>query len=648
MSIEIINNFGGLEINSNVISGIEGNLALFGYKKKEFKKILFIQPPNGDKSIFDPQMARDKKYENFPPYGLAVLAANLKNDYSCEILNLNDVVIDEACKKDNINFNYDKAFTNSLDTTINRFKPDIIALTCMFSQTHKSLINVAEYIKKNYDLPICAGGVHVSNSFTNLKTRDDFVKDLSKIDFLFLLEAEIAFKNFLNFLNNKIEMPELSQIFLNFEKNKYYFVKTTRPGVEDVNVVPDFSLLNIKKTSENGRIGAYKFLLDPDKTVFATSISNRGCRGQCTFCSVRNFNGKGVRGRCVESVIDELKILKFEHGVNHIMWLDDDLLYNEKRSIELFNRMTEEKLDMTWDASNGLVAKSCTYEVMKAAEESGCIGVRIGMESGNPKVLRDIVKPGTVKNFLDAAENLRKIPEINAGVYIMIGFPGETFQMILDTIEVCLQMDLDWYTINPLTPLPNTPVFDEMVEAGMIEGADFQKTSFVNGSFGALKKRDFLSKDFRKAFDKNKDSIPTKQDIDDIWAYMTFHLNFVRLLEEDRPIKLDQQFKWLKYISEIVSPDNVFAKYFLGYLYHRSGKDIPKNLILDLKKILSTNTYWRERFDNFALSVDHLENADFSEISTLVSERKMLKIKARSKDTLRNIHKKTKPESAIL
>ena len=135
------------------------------------------------------------KYENFPPYGLAVLAANLKNDYSCEILNLNDVVIDEACKKDNINFNYDKAFTNSLDTTINRFKPDIIALTCMFSQTHKSLINVAEYIKKNYDLPICAGGVHVSNSFTNLKTRDDFVKDLSKIDFLFLLEAEIAFKN---------------------------------------------------------------------------------------------------------------------------------------------------------------------------------------------------------------------------------------------------------------------------------------------------------------------------------------------------------------------------------------------------------------------------------------------------------------------
>ena len=69
----------------------------------------------------------------------------------------------------------------------------------------------------------------------------------------------------------------------------------------------------------------------------------------------------------------------------------------------------------------------------------------------------------------------------------MIGFPNETYQMILDTIEVCIQMDLDWYTINPLTPLPNTPVFDEMIEAGMIDGADFQKTSYVNG-FGKLKK----------------------------------------------------------------------------------------------------------------------------------------------------------------
>ena len=66
------------------------------------------------------------------------------------------------------------------------------------------------------------------------------------------------------------------------------------------------------------------------KRKISTILSNRGCRAQCTFCSVRNFNGVGVRRRTIDSVIEELKILKFEHGIDHIMWLDDDFYIIEK------------------------------------------------------------------------------------------------------------------------------------------------------------------------------------------------------------------------------------------------------------------------------------------------------------------------------
>jgi len=45
-----------------------------------------------------------------------------------------------------------------------------------------------------------------------------------------------------------------------------------------------------------------------------------------------------------------------------------------------------------------------------------------------------------------------------ASVYLMIGFPGETMGMIKDTINVSLEMDLDWYRVKPLQPLPNTPI----------------------------------------------------------------------------------------------------------------------------------------------------------------------------------------------
>src|SRR5678815_1379258 len=146
------------------------------------------------------------------------------------------------------------------------------------------------------------------------------------------------------------------------------------------------------------------------------------------------------------------------------MWLDDDLLKDHTRAVALFNGMVQRGLRLTWDASNGVIASSCTDEVIAAAEASGCIALIIGMESGNPDVLRRIAKPGTVDVFLAASEVLRRHERINSNVYLMLGFPGETVGMIRDTIDVSLRMNLDWYRIKPLQPLPSTPIYQTMIE----------------------------------------------------------------------------------------------------------------------------------------------------------------------------------------
>ena len=53
-----------------------------------------------------------------------------------------------------------------------------------------------------------------------------------------------------------------------------------------------------------------------------------------------------------------------------------------------FDAMVRRGLRLTWDASNGVIAASCTEEVIAAAEASGCIALIIGMESGHPTILR--------------------------------------------------------------------------------------------------------------------------------------------------------------------------------------------------------------------------------------------------------------------
>ena len=122
---------------------------------------------------------------------------------------------------------------------------------------------------------------------------------------------------------------------------KIPFLKTFTPSEEDLNLIPSYHLINVEELSKYGVMGNFHGF-KPKNTKFATCLSNRGCRARCTFCSVRNFNGVSVRQRSVESVVDELEILNKEYDIKHIVWLDDDLLKDHSRAIQLFDSIVKE------------------------------------------------------------------------------------------------------------------------------------------------------------------------------------------------------------------------------------------------------------------------------------------------------------------
>ena len=63
-------------------------------------------------------------------------------------------------------------------------------------------------------------------------------------------------------------------------------------------------------------------------------------RYETTFCSVRNFNGK-IQTRSIQSIIDELLFLRIiKYQTCDVV--NDDLLYNTGRTIELFNEMVKQ------------------------------------------------------------------------------------------------------------------------------------------------------------------------------------------------------------------------------------------------------------------------------------------------------------------
>jgi len=581
------------------------------FSSRCIKRVLFVNPPDGTSEIFQVSKAKRRRYTNYPPYGLGILAQQSRNmGLDVDILNLNNkILIAAQSVESNKGFDFDHIWKDKLNEKVKDFKPDLIGVSCMFTMTHESFLKVCKQVAM-FRIPLIIGGVHVTNNIERV------LNDVPEVDAVFLQESDKSFGQFIKVVNGESSADLLGQIIIVDNHKLIHFTNNLQPTAEEMDIIPAYDLMDVANLSSYGVIGNFHGFRSSD-TVFATCISNRGCRALCTFCSVRNFNGKTVRQRLVKSVLDELQELKEEYGVGHIVWLDDDLLKNENRAIELFNGMTERDLGLTWDATNGVIALSCNEDVVKAMAESGCIALNIGMESGNPQILKHVRKPGTVKNFLDAAEIFKRYPQIHTRVFIMIGLPGETMEQINDTINVCCQMDLDWYSITPFQPLPNTPIFDEMLEEGMIElDEESSEIRFMAGSYGKQDEIEtgmrMATKGFVDAFSSiSMDVVPACEQIDDIWFYMNYHLNFHRLFTEEREIKLKQQLKHLWALSDVISPDHGFGLYFIGYIQYKLRGQIDPLVIERLSHKLETSNYWCERMHAFGLYVQDLIDLDF-------------------------------------
>ena len=153
-------------------------------------------------------------------------------------------------------------------------------------------------------------------------------------DLFFLFEAELAFSEFLDLANQNFDNIEfLKQIVIKDENQAYLIKERLRPEGESLNVIPDHNEMGSFTLSNSGKVGNFGWLKDENENI-TTILSNRGCRAQCTFCSVRSFNGIKVRQRSVQSAIDELLYLRDNQNIKHVMWLDDDMLYNTKRTME--------------------------------------------------------------------------------------------------------------------------------------------------------------------------------------------------------------------------------------------------------------------------------------------------------------------------
>jgi radical SAM superfamily enzyme YgiQ (UPF0313 family) len=604
------------------------------FSKKKINKILLISPPQFQTSNFDLEMFDNRRYFNYPPYGIGLLKAaiqNVQQDVEIKIIDLNHDLLsflNNFLKKNkqlltsNKNSDFNKKFKtylssnyeyssfelnhqNETDLTIEdimepilvkylkEFKPDLIGISCMFTMLHKRMIKIANISKKCLpDTKIFVGGVHPTSS------SELILDEEPSIDFVNLFEGDISLPKFIEYVNsdNK-DKSQLKQIGMKIDGKYLEIQNRSYPAGHTINLRPDYGDLKINEFSSLGEIGAYRFWWR-ENTIASTILSNRGCRARCSFCSVRSFNGKGVRGRTYLSVVDELQYLKEVHGVNHVMWLDDDLLFDRERTINMFNEIVKRNLDITWDASNGIIASALKDEVLEAAAESGCIGMHFGIESGNDEILKSVHKPSGKKHYLELANKLKKYPQIFTKGFLMVGFPNETLSQMQETIDMAVKINLDWYTIQVVHPLPKTEMHQQMVEMGLItdDKVEDEKLNYGNRS-GKRKKIEQGSEisQFNDPFKGDLNLVPKKELMEDIWFTADFKINYERIVNIYDNKKLKKLKCFLEYISKKISTKNPLVVFYIDLINKRLHEDSFKKMNMDLIK--DTNIFWKSRLD---------------------------------------------------
>ncbi len=568
---------------------------------KGCKRILFVVPPESPEAQFDIDLVLRKRYPCFPPYGSGMLSRQLKDrGYETNIIDLNFLML-QAVHKDSANFNY-QIWQQQLTQEINRFRPDFIGLSVMFSFAHDSMIKVCKYIKKRHSgIPIIVGGIYVSNDIERI------LRECQEIDFGMSFEADVSFPDLIDAINEKLPVDKIAQLSVLRNGECITWKNRTVPDINSLNVQPDYLDLPIGEYSRYGALGNYNFLLDDKK---ATSVQgNRGCHARCSFCSAKEYHGGGVRSRNVTAVVDEIQFLYETYGISHFTWLDDDLLFNEKRVITLFTEIIKRNIKITWDASNGLIASAITPEIMTLAYESGCIGVHLGIESGNEQILRSIRKPSGRRHFYRAKEQLDRYPQIFVKGYLIIGFPNETLGQIMDTVKMACELEFHWYPLQFLSLLPRTDITMNAVKQGLIGKDDVssqyhgETAGSKSASGGSLRQREIEekleAKEFKNIFEeKSMDYVPTLEELRDIWFVADYKINYEKLLHVNDPIKLSNIRKMLMEIADKYTFENSLGNLFMAVLEQKLGqKEEGMRRLLLAEQYLSESKYWQKRYE---------------------------------------------------
>ncbi|KYP14880.1 MAG: radical SAM protein [Flavihumibacter sp. CACIAM 22H1] len=328
----------------------------------------------------------------------------------------------------------DRKMLHLLEASVQAHQPNLVAFSVPFPGNLFAALRCGQYLKTQHPgIKIAMGGGFPNTELRSLKDPRVF----EFIDFITLDDGEAPLEQLLLYIDEKIPATELKRTYLlEGDTIRFFQHGGCRDYKQTETGTPDYTGLPL-----DAYIQAIE-IINPMHSLWSDGRWNKltmahGCYwGKCTFCDISLDYIRLYEPVTASLIADRMEALIQQTGNNGFHFVDEAAPPALMRALAL--EILQRKLIVSW-WTNIRFEKSFTRDLCYLLKASGCIGVSGGLEVASDRLLALIDKGITVAQVAKVNKHFTEAG-IMVHAYLMYGFPTQTDQETIDSLEMVRQL----------------------------------------------------------------------------------------------------------------------------------------------------------------------------------------------------------------
>lgn len=357
---------------------------------------------------------------------------------------------------------------------------DIVGITAVSPMIFHAEFLANKIKKNNPKVTIVLGGIHAS-------ALPEESLDNKSIDFVVRGEGEVTFYELLEAIQCRKDVEDVAGI--SFRKNGGVYYTRNRALIPELDAIPypARDLFN-----QDGYLRRYSRIWGVRS---ATVLSSRGCPFECSFCAAHCIWTRMWRVRSPENIIGEVEELISRYKIEEINFTDATFTIDRKRVLDFCNLLRKENFNISWQCNAH--PATINREMLESMKAAGCKMISLGVESGSPKILKEMKKGVSIEKVEEVFRIAREVG-IKTFAFFMIGYPSDDFETIKETERLISEIKPDYTGFTILIPFPGSELYQVAKEADCLDfdwaRVDYDKATIPTKSLSL----EDLNKEYRR------------------------------------------------------------------------------------------------------------------------------------------------------